>query len=82
MSELKKPSDCTASELFDRITKTAPSDFEAPDWEQFRSQNKAVHDWRSYISDDLKEYWQYMNSKTKAIVASSLQYAADQEERD
>lgn len=56
----------------------APRDFDNPDWKDAGR----VHDWRNYASDDLRALWPELPEKHQAIIAASLQDAADREEWD
>jgi len=60
------------------ILADAPMDYENPDWDDAGR----VHDWRNYASNDLRAAWTEFSVRHRAIIAASLQDAADREEWD
>jgi hypothetical protein len=60
------------------LTSKPPMDYENPDWESAGR----VHDWINYASDDLRKAWPEFSLRQRAIIAASLQDAADLEEWD
>ncbi len=68
-----------ASHLTQELGMNTPTDFENPNWEEFESTFKHIHDWKSYVSDELKKHWCNIDEKSKAIFASCLQDIADRE---
>lgn len=55
---------------------------ENPNWEQFDSESKPVHDWRAYITDEVREQWAVIDLKARCIVIHIAQSCADQEDWD
>ena len=41
-----------------------------------------THDWRNYISDELKELWPELNEETRAVAALITESIANSEEWD
>lgn len=53
-------------------------DQETPDWDS----RSRCHDWKNYVTDDLKAIWKSFSPEQKRVVADALQQAADKEEWD
>ena len=52
---------------------------ENPNWEQFDSELKPVHDWRSYITDEVREQWDVIGLEARCIVIHIAQACANKE---
>lgn len=55
-----------------------PYDALEPDWDEY---NK-VHEWKNYVSDDLKKIWSNLPEYVRKIIAQNFQEIADKEEWD
>ena len=55
---------------------------ENPDWEQFDSKWLHVHDWRSYITDEVREQWALIDLEARCIVIHIAQACANKESWD
>lgn len=53
-------------------------DFVSPDW----NDKRRCHDWRNYISEELREIWETFTLEQKRIIARNAQNIADKEEWD
>lgn len=49
-----------------------------PDW----SNKGKVHNWRNYVSDELKRIWPTFTSEQKRVVAEAMRDASDMEDWD
>jgi len=49
-----------------------------PDWE---NKNKC-HDWKNYVSADVKRLWPQLTDEQKVAIAANFQQIADQEDWD
>jgi hypothetical protein len=50
-----------------------------PNWEEFDKQWKHVHDWRTYITDEVREVWNDIDLEARCIVIHIAQASADSE---
>ena len=50
-----------------------------PSWEKFDAQYKHVHDWRTYISDEVREKWDLFTMESKCLAIHISQEVADRE---
>lgn len=57
---------------------TTPSDYAVPDW----SNDSRVHEWKNYISKELRQMWGTFSDMQKAALARNAQECADREEWD
>ena len=55
---------------------------ENPNWEQFDNEWKHVHDWRTYITDEVREQWAVIDLEARCIAINIAQSCADQEHWD
>ncbi len=55
-----------------------PNDFYLPDW----SATSKCHDWKNYVSDDLKSIWITFTEEQRQIIADSFNQIASNEEWD
>ncbi len=56
--------------------KQIPSDFKNPEWnEKYR-----VHNWRNYVTDEVKNEWGNFTKKQKKILSDNFQGIADTED--
>lgn len=60
---------------FDELT---PDDFETPDWDRAGK----VHDWRNYVSDEIRAMWPDIPVSLKAAIARQSDAMANLEEWD
>lgn len=56
----------------------APSDWDNPDWEH----PTEIHEWKDYISDQVKKLWQSFTSEQKVAIAAQAQDQASREYYD
>lgn len=64
--------------MFDAADAESPADWKDPKWaEQHR-----VHNWRNYISDELRAMWQTFPDEQKRAIAKSAEERASHEEWD
>ncbi len=52
---------------------------ENPRWEEFDQAWKHVHDWRTYVTPEVKDNWGNLSLETRCAVIDVCQCAADQE---
>ncbi len=55
---------------------------ENPNWEQFDNEFKHVHDWRTYITGEVREKWAAIDLEARCIVINIAQSCADKEHWD
>ena len=55
---------------------------EKPGWDLPDFHAKRMHDWRSYISHELREMWHTFTPEQQAAIARNAQAQADAEEWD
>lgn len=55
-----------------------PVDWEHPKWEE----RERIHNWRNYVSEDLKNHWENLSDTTKQVVSANLEDIASREEWD
>ena len=55
---------------------------ENPNWEQFDSEWLHVHDWRSYITDEVRKQWALIDLEARCIVIHIAQACANKESWD
>jgi hypothetical protein len=55
-----------------------PTDFSNPEWGTV----SRVHNWRNYISDEVKELWSTFTDQQKQALARMAQVIADREDWD
>ncbi len=53
-----------------------------PEWDDFDSKLKHVHDWRTYITDEVRHNWECIDLEAKCIVIHIAQSCADNERWD
>jgi len=53
-----------------------------PDWDEFYKHNRHVHDWRTYITDEVRENWDNLNLETRCVAINIAQACADRENWD
>ena len=69
----------TVTELIDmRYRLVPPGDWNQPDW----SKVDKCHDWKNYVSDDLKLIWLEMSGRQRLIIAANMDDIAGREEWD
>ena len=64
--------------LFEENTEKA----ENPNWDEFDNERKQVHDWRTYIMDEIREQWDVIELEARCIVIEMAQSCADKESWD
>lgn len=57
-----------------------PQDYEFPAWEE--DENRTPHDWKSYVSYDVRRMWPDFTTKQKMILAECFEEIASREEWD
>ena len=55
-----------------------PASYEHPDWDAAGK----VHDWRNYISDEVRQMWESFTTEQKAAIARQADNLAGREEWD
>ncbi len=50
-----------------------------PDWEGYDDEWKHVHDWRTYITNEVRERWAAIDLEARCIVINIAQSCADEE---
>ena len=55
-----------------------PPDWESPDWDE----DNRVHNWRNYVSDEVKALWQTFSIPQKQALAAGFEEVALREEWD
>jgi hypothetical protein len=55
-----------------------PNDFYNPSW----SEVSKIHDWKNYVSDDLKSIWITFSDEQRQIIAANFNEMASREEWD
>ncbi len=55
---------------------------ENPQWEDFDKQWKHVHDWRTYVTTEIRVAWFDIDVATRCLIISIAQEAADHEHWD
>lgn len=55
-----------------------PREWENPNWDE----KNRIHNWKNYISDDLRQYWQNFSDKEKKMIAANAEGIASNEEWD
>jgi hypothetical protein len=50
-----------------------------PKWDEFDKEFKHVHDWRTYVTDGIRESWLQLSIETRLAVIEVCQNAADNE---
>jgi len=50
-----------------------------PDWEEFDKKYKRVHDWRTYITPEVRKQWDFIDLEARCIVIHIAQEVADSE---
>ena len=53
-----------------------------PDWEEFDSLNKRIHDWRSYVTEEVREAWFSLPEIARCVVILCCDETAGNEEWD
>ena len=53
-----------------------------PNWVEYFESSVHVHDWRTYIPDEIKGYWVALNEEAKYIAYAMAEMQASQEEWD
>lgn len=53
---------------------------ENPNWEVFDSKHKHIHDWRSYITDEVRENWFDISLIGRCALISCCEVVANDEE--
>lgn len=51
----------------------------SPEWGEFDSKWKHVHDWRTYITDELRQNWDSLSLETRCALVNCCQQCADAE---
>lgn len=59
-------------------TDYTPSDYLAPQWDKY----ERVHNWRNYVSDEVKEAWDSFTDQQKAMLARMCYVRASMEDWD
>ena len=57
---------------------TPPNDYRSPNWDVFTK----THNWRNYISEELRSMWESFTDEQKAAIATNAQEIADREDWD
>lgn len=58
-------------------------DAENPDWKEFDNHlGRHVHDWRSYITEEVRENWEQLSLIARCAVISCCEEVAGNEEWD
>ena len=50
-----------------------------PNWAEYDSDMTPVHDWRGYISTDLRAAWDTFTKEQRRLIAENAQVIADRE---
>jgi len=53
-----------------------------PKWEEFDKQWKHVHDWRTYINEEIRESWFDLSIQARCLVIEVAQECANREHWD
>lgn len=56
-----------------------PSEVYNPQWEKFRKESKHVHDWRTYIPENIQKMWNDISVESRLMMYEVADYAASQE---
>jgi len=59
-----------------------PSEVYNPEWEKFHKQFKAVHDWRTYIPENIQKMWDSISIEGRLLMYEVADYAASMEHWD
>jgi hypothetical protein len=54
----------------------------SPDWADFDNRNKHVHDWRTYVTDEVRAIWETIPLEGRMALIHCCESAADREEWD
>lgn len=65
-----------------RLVDKHKKDAENPDWKTYDAPGWRVHDWRTYITEDVRACWDALTLEAKCAVIDCCQDAADREEWD
>lgn len=57
-------------------------DAKNPDWEAFDKEWTHVHDWRTYVTEDVRENWDSISLVGRCAVIACCEEAAGNEEWD
>lgn len=57
-----------------------PPDYEFPAWEE--SEGKSPHDWKKYVSYDVRCVWSELTTMQKMVLAECFEEIASREEWD
>jgi hypothetical protein len=50
-----------------------------PKWEEFDAKYKHVHDWRSYVTNEVRHLWFALSFETRVAVIACCEKAASEE---
>ena len=57
-------------------------DADNPNWKEFDAKDKHIHDWRTYITEEVRENWCLINLLGRCAIISCCEAMADNEEWD
>jgi len=53
-----------------------------PNWEAYEKILVPVHDWRTYVSEEIRQNWKTLSIESRCIIINLAQSFADNEEWD